>query len=102
MSSHIITSVFKEFEKVEIFLDTLITSISLYFQNLIHFFLKSIISNAIMQFNCHENWSTLYGMLTLTICVLGTLKTGTLAKSEDPDEMHHKAAFHQGLPIFTH
>ena len=24
------------------------------------------------------------------------LKTGTLANSEDPDEMQHKAAFHQG------
>ena len=23
---------------------------------------------------------------------------GTLAKSEDPDEMQHNAAFHQGLP----
>ena len=24
-------------------------------------------------------------------------KTGTLANSEDPDEMPHKASFHQGL-----
>ena len=27
----------------------------------------------------------------------GNLKTGTLANSEDPDEMQHNAAFHQGL-----
>ena len=25
------------------------------------------------------------------------IKTGTLANSEDPDEMQHNAAFHQGL-----
>ena len=27
----------------------------------------------------------------------GNLQTGTLANSEDPDEMQHNAAFHQGL-----
>ena len=27
----------------------------------------------------------------------GNLLTGTLAKSEDPDEMQQKAAFHQGM-----
>ena len=27
----------------------------------------------------------------------GNPYTGTLANSEDPDEMHHNAAFHQGL-----
>ena len=29
-----------------------------------------------------------------------TPKTGTLASSEDPDEMLHNAAFHQGLHCF--
>ena len=28
---------------------------------------------------------------------MGNPKTGTLVNSEDPDEMQHKAAFHQGL-----
>ena len=33
----------------------------------------------------------------LTLFILDTGDLGTLANSEDPDEMLHKAAFHQGL-----
>ena len=37
----------------------------------------------------------------LTLCRLKCfLKTGTLAKSDDPDEMPQTAAFHQGLHCF--
>ena len=35
-------------------------------------------------------------LITLILCILET-QTGTLANSEDPDEMQHNAAFHQGL-----
>ena len=35
--------------------------------------------------------------VTLTLRILETSKIGTLANSEDPDEMQHNAAFHQGL-----
>ena len=34
---------------------------------------------------------------SFSLFILDTGKTGTLANSEDPDEMPHKAAFHQGL-----
>ena len=33
----------------------------------------------------------------ITVCILKTSSMGTLASSEDPDEMQHNAAFHQGL-----
>ena len=33
----------------------------------------------------------------LALCIRGNLLTSTLANSEDPDEMQHNAAFHQGL-----
>ena len=36
-------------------------------------------------------------ILRSTLCNLLTLSTGTLANIEDPDEMLHNAAFHQGL-----
>ena len=35
----------------------------------------------------------------LSLCILETI-TGTLANSEEPDEMQHNAAFHQGLHCF--
>ena len=43
----------------------------------------------------HEIYKTLFGFLIL--CVHGNPLTGTFANSEDPDEMQHNAAFHQGL-----
>ena len=33
----------------------------------------------------------------LSLCILELQKKGTLANSEDPDEMQHDAAFHPGL-----
>ena len=42
--------------------------------------------------------STFYGMTLalLTLCILETLNR-YFANREDPDEMQHNAAFHQGL-----
>ena len=36
-------------------------------------------------------------MINLNPFYYGYLNTGTFANSEDPDEMPHTAAFHQGL-----
>ena len=33
----------------------------------------------------------------LTLCILETHEKGTFANGEDPDEVTHQAAFHQGL-----
>ena len=33
----------------------------------------------------------------LTLCIRENPSTGIMANSEDPDEMQHNAAFHQGL-----
>ena len=35
----------------------------------------------------------------LTLCILETPKPVTYANSEDPDEMQHNAAFHQGRTV---
>ena len=32
-----------------------------------------------------------------TLCIRGNANTSTFANCEDPDEMQHDAAFHQGL-----
>ena len=40
--------------------------------------------------------SSLYFFLFNPLCT-GNPKKGTLANTEDPDEMQHNAAFHQGL-----
>ena len=36
-------------------------------------------------------------MVILTLCIQETPKLVIFANSEDPDEMQHNAAFHQGL-----
>ena len=38
-----------------------------------------------------------YTKAMLTLCIRGNPFTCTFANSEDPDEMQHNAAFHQGI-----
>ena len=62
---------------------------------------------SLIKSNCTSQWLTFKScpikaiiQLGQTFFILDTglpVKTGTLANSEDPDEMPHKAAFHEGL-----
>ena len=36
-------------------------------------------------------------LISLTLCIRGNRLTGTFTNIEDPDELSHHSAFHQGL-----
>ena len=50
---------------------------------------------------CSLSEYPLSSLQSLTLCIRETSKQlNTFANSEDPDEMQHNAAFHQGLHCF--